>query len=96
MRCAAVFIPLYLRWDTGAGVRQRAREWDIQLGGVSVVAVLLRMQGVRGQVGDSDLQHHQPLIWQGEHLHAVLVSTQGHIYSLVLVWVAVKLHRGPS
>lgn len=65
----------YLRWDSGAGIRQSVWKGDEQLSGVSVVSVLLRVQRVRGHVGDGDLQHYQPLVRQGEHLHVILVST---------------------
>lgn len=59
-----------------ASVRQCVWKGDEQLGSVSVVSVLLRVQWVRGHVGDGDLQHHQPLAGEGEHLHVVLISAE--------------------
>lgn len=66
---------LYLWWDPGAGIRQSVWKGYEQLSSVGVIAVLLGVHGVRGRVGDGDLQHHQPLVRQGEHLHAILIST---------------------
>lgn len=67
---------LYLWWDPGAGVRQRVGQGDKQLSSMSVISVLVGVKGVRGHVGDGDLQHHQPLVRQGEHLHVILISAE--------------------
>lgn len=44
---------------------------------MSIVSILEGVQGVRGHVGDGDLQHHQPLVRQRQHLDTVLVSGEG-------------------
>lgn len=60
--CGSTSTSPYLWWDPGSGIGQSVWKGDKQLSGMSVISVLLRVQGVRGHVGDGDLQHHQPLV----------------------------------
>lgn len=62
LECSFSSTGSYLWWDPGAGIGQSVWKGDEQLSGVSVISVLIGVQGVRGHVGDGDLQHHQALV----------------------------------
>lgn len=78
-----LWLKLHLCWDPGAGVWQRVWKSDIQLCSVSIVSILLWVEGVRGKVGDCDLQHHQPLVGQGEHLDVIFISASKQVIWLL-------------
>lgn len=78
-----LFLTLYLCRDPGPRVRQRVWKRDEQLSGMGVVPILLGEQGVGWRIGDGDLQHHQTLVGQREHLHAVLIPKHTHTHTFM-------------